>query len=467
MASELDYVPTRGAQLRTSRYPGFVTPGVNPAEVNRINATPSSDPAPAPDPLPPAAPAPLPSEAPIDGAGQNEGAPATRETNDPRDLIGIPGVSLGFRAMSELAKAQAELEMGMDPATRGPMGQARAAASGMNGVAYEGVNFDGRLSAMSPQSNLGPERGYGDDTRGHPGNPGGATGTPSLGTPGVDADYGFGGYDNEGAGPNLGTPGVDADQGFGGYDNEGAGPNTSSTDTSTSNDSNNGGGNGGNDSGGGSDSSAGNGSCFVLGTPMLMADGSERSNAEIKKGDKVACYVGLGPLVEGVVTDVIDDERDDVVDLDGVGSSPNHGWLAPSQDFVRADALAVAVTADGRSVPIVATPRPGRHRVRNFTVEPHHTYVVKGKTHFYRVHNEKREGGQIPSDNDGKLEPRMVKAHETEVVIRPEVAQQPGVAKALLAVNDGAIPGSALVSLHRQILTGPKPKGSLRHARTG
>lgn len=60
------------------------------------------------------------------------------------------------------------------------------------------------------------------------------------------------------------------------------------------------------------------------------------------------------------------------------------------------------------------------------------------------------KGGKLPRvsrDTVPGPDDQVITAKSDEIIIRPEVTQKPGVSEALLAINDGTIPGEALVSL--------------------
>ena len=132
--------------------------------------------------------------------------------------------------------------------------------------------------------------------------------------------------------------------------------------------------------------------CFLAGTKVLMADGSERAIETIKIGDEVAAFdgsqqAGRGPLVSGKVVRVFISEKSNLINVAGLMVTEEHPFLTDLGSFAPIGMFPPnghVVSADGSLSRVGVIERiPGTHRVYNFEVEGLHTYVAGG----IRVHN--------------------------------------------------------------------------------
>jgi hypothetical protein len=149
------------------------------------------------------------------------------------------------------------------------------------------------------------------------------------------------------------------------------------------------GGDAGGSSGGssGADSEGGGFGCFVGATHVLMADGTTKPIADVRVGDYVAAFDGLGALTPRRVTNIFSYEDREVVELNEVRVTSEHRFLLANGMYKRVNELVegdVLVATDGSFVPEWSVvPIAGTYTVHNLTVEGTHTYVAGG----FRVHN--------------------------------------------------------------------------------
>ena len=127
--------------------------------------------------------------------------------------------------------------------------------------------------------------------------------------------------------------------------------------------------------------------CFVAGTSILLADGSEKPIEKIGLEDLVMAFDGLGALEPREVTDLFVHGKRQVLDVDGVLTTPEHPFLLSDGSYKPVGMLSVGdriVRTDG-SLHTIENIHDvdGVHTVYNFTVECLHTYVAAG----FRVHN--------------------------------------------------------------------------------
>ena len=145
--------------------------------------------------------------------------------------------------------------------------------------------------------------------------------------------------------------------------------------------------------GGDPGNSGGDAGCFAGDTPILMADGTERPIKDVRLGDMVMAFDGLGPLEPRRVVGLMVHAGREVRDI-GVLVTPEHRFLTPDGDHKPLEQIiereGLAINADGGSVAITARDG-GRADVHNIDVEDLHTYVAGG----LRVHNWKYKGGRV------------------------------------------------------------------------
>lgn len=142
--------------------------------------------------------------------------------------------------------------------------------------------------------------------------------------------------------------------------------------------------------------------CFVAGTQIKMADGSTKAIEDIREGDMVAAFDGLGPLQPRRVATLMHYRERTPLSLTVAGSTlrvtSEHPFLVPSGEYTKAGDLVLGgfvVTASGETAEILAVePGADLEDVFNFEVEGLHTYVAGG----LRVHNIKHQGGVISED---------------------------------------------------------------------
>lgn len=145
--------------------------------------------------------------------------------------------------------------------------------------------------------------------------------------------------------------------------------------------------------------------CFIAGTPVRMASGENKLIEQVRVGDRVAAFEGLGDLLAGEVVKLLPSSADEIVLLDsGVGVTRFHPFLCADGQFRTVDALLrepqAVVLEDGSEALLNgriisgaqleahggyydAPTQTYRVATYNFTVATHHTYIAGG----YRVHN--------------------------------------------------------------------------------
>jgi intein/homing endonuclease len=118
-----------------------------------------------------------------------------------------------------------------------------------------------------------------------------------------------------------------------------------------------------------------------------MADGTTKPIADVRVGDYVAAFDGLGALTPRRVTNIFSYEDREVVELNEVRVTSEHRFLLANGMYKRVNELVegdVLVATDGSFVPEWSVvPIAGTYTVHNLTVEGTHTYVAGG----FRVHN--------------------------------------------------------------------------------
>ncbi len=195
------------------------------------------------------------------------------------------------------------------------------------------------------------------------------------------------------------------------------------------------GGDGGGDAGsGGGGGGAGTGGCFVAGTKVLMADGSERNIETIQLGDRVMAFdADNGEQVPCEVISRFAHRNKPIWCLnDSTHCTPNHRFFAkfgangwgfwPLEEIPIGGIIAAG---DGSEVVAQTISDVGRRAdVFNIEVERLHTYIADG----YRVHNEKHEGGyidesRVPDEIRGDVDEVL---QEGEYVIRADVVDMLG-----------------------------------------
>ena len=127
--------------------------------------------------------------------------------------------------------------------------------------------------------------------------------------------------------------------------------------------------------------------CFTAETPILMSDGTYKPIAEIKIGEEVMAFEGLGELQPRKVTQTFITPNRKVVQLGNIKVTLAHHFLQPDGSFETLENIDVndfLVGVTGKLIPHPGIqPVEGEHTVYNFTVEGLHTYVAGD----YRVHN--------------------------------------------------------------------------------
>ncbi|WP_242049318.1 LamG-like jellyroll fold domain-containing protein [Aulosira sp. FACHB-615] len=128
--------------------------------------------------------------------------------------------------------------------------------------------------------------------------------------------------------------------------------------------------------------------CFTAETPILMLDGTYKPIEQIKIGDEVMAFDGLGELQPRKVTQTFITPDQEVVQLGKIQVTLGHHFLQPDGSFKALDAIntnGFLVGVTGKLIPHPGIkPVAGKYTVYNFTVEELHTYVAGD----YRVHNE-------------------------------------------------------------------------------
>ncbi len=128
--------------------------------------------------------------------------------------------------------------------------------------------------------------------------------------------------------------------------------------------------------------------CFDGETPILMSDGTYKPIEQIKIGDEVMAFDGLGELQPRKVIQTFLTPDQEVVQLGDIKVTLGHHFLQLDGSFkalgeIDTNGFLVGVT--GKLIPHPGIkPVAGKHTVYNFTVEELHTYVAGD----YRVHNE-------------------------------------------------------------------------------
>ncbi|MDB9433083.1 Hint domain-containing protein [Microcystis aeruginosa] len=128
--------------------------------------------------------------------------------------------------------------------------------------------------------------------------------------------------------------------------------------------------------------------CFTAETPILMSDGTYKPIEQIKIGDEVMAFDGLGELQPRKVTQTFITHDREVVQLGNIKVTLGHHFLQADGSFkalgeIDTDGFLAGVT--GKLIPHPGIkPVAGKHTVYNFTVEDLHTYIAGD----YRVHNE-------------------------------------------------------------------------------
>jgi hypothetical protein len=79
-------------------------------------------------------------------------------------------------------------------------------------------------------------------------------------------------------------------------------------------------------------------SCFIAGTPILMADGTEKPIEQIELGDLVMAFdpsadAGRGGMVPKRVTRLFTNEAKQIIDLRGLRCTPGHYFLSGNTSF--------------------------------------------------------------------------------------------------------------------------------------
>ncbi|MXN66503.1 hypothetical protein GR183_16430 [Stappia sp. GBMRC 2046] len=145
--------------------------------------------------------------------------------------------------------------------------------------------------------------------------------------------------------------------------------------------------------------------CFSPDTDILLQDGSTKRIDMIVVGDRVAAYssgnneenwgvYGDIELADHLrlearqVIDIIRNEAQKLIEVNGVKVTPGHKFYQPDGTFVEIGSLQIGdylVAADGSPTKITSIKDvPGLHDTYNLTVEGLHTYIAGG----YRVHND-------------------------------------------------------------------------------
>ena len=140
--------------------------------------------------------------------------------------------------------------------------------------------------------------------------------------------------------------------------------------------------------------------CFTAETPILMSDGTYKRIADIKIGDEVMAFEGLGQLKPCKVIATSKTLDQEVVQLGNIKVTPNHQFLLPDGSFksikeVNSSDYLVGVTGKLIAHPGIKSV-PEKHTVYNITVDRLHTYIAGD----YRVHNDCIEFGDIITNQE-------------------------------------------------------------------
>ncbi|MEY4807061.1 MAG: hypothetical protein RLZZ206_1450 [Cyanobacteriota bacterium] len=128
--------------------------------------------------------------------------------------------------------------------------------------------------------------------------------------------------------------------------------------------------------------------CFAKGTPILISDGTSIPIEQIRIGDEVMAFDGLGELVPRKVNQTFVTPYQEVVQLGSIRVTLGHIFLQADGSFKALEEIDTEGFLVGATGALIQHPGikqvEGKHTVYNFTVEELHTYVAGG----YRVHNE-------------------------------------------------------------------------------
>jgi hypothetical protein len=148
------------------------------------------------------------------------------------------------------------------------------------------------------------------------------------------------------------------------------------------------------------------GGCFIAGTQISMADGSNKAIEDIEIGNLVLAFDKLGNLGPASVTKIFKHDNDQFIKLihwkGELTLTPNHWVLIEDGLFLEAGKLTAGedqlVTKDGKISPIdeiISVPSATSY---NFTVSKQHTYIADD----IRVHN--KGGGKGGGGGGGAVE---------------------------------------------------------------
>jgi hypothetical protein len=225
------------------------------------------------------------------------------------------------------------------------------------------------------------------------------TAAPGIGTEGSPANDGTG---VAGGGASTGSTGTSTGTSTGDNSTEGS-PAGDGTGPGPGGGEASGGGDGGAGAGGGGDSGSGGVGCFLAGTPIRMADGTDKLIEDLKLGDMVAAFTGTADAVQPrrVVTLFLHDSPAHLIVNGSLRVTGTHRMLRDDGEFVEMGEMDVGdnlVSAGGTPIAITSIERqPGTCQVYNFEVEGLHTYIAGG----FRVHNEKDVGGEVQAPPGG------------------------------------------------------------------
>jgi len=145
--------------------------------------------------------------------------------------------------------------------------------------------------------------------------------------------------------------------------------------------------------------------CFLAGTKILMADGSEKNIEDIVVGDEIRTL--SDPLratqANGNVTNTITHTVHEYLIInETLRVTPEH-LVYSNHQFVEAGLVQKGdwlLSSDGEYITVETIEKErGRTEVYNFTVDPYHTYIADG----FFVHNEKGDGGVRQHFTDAAL----------------------------------------------------------------
>lgn len=180
-------------------------------------------------------------------------------------------------------------------------------------------------------------------------------------------------------------------------------------------------------------------SCFVAGTPILMADGSSKPIEDIKIGDEVVSYdLRTGEKIIAEVGDTFKHfESEYLVINESIGVTKNHPLLINCEWQPAGAANLGDALMDKNSQPVFVTSIDVIVRmcfVYNLHIDnAAHNYFAGG----ILAHN-KATGGLISAPGSGNVDTGLLPVANGEYIVQANAVKQPGALTALRAINSGA-----------------------------